>query len=323
MAKPRIFISSTYYDLRHIRNDLERFVKELGYEPILSERGQIAYGKNEPLEQYCYREINNCDILINIVGGTYGSASSRNPYSVSQIELKTAYELHKQIYIFVERSVHVEYRTYLKNENNKEFSPQYVSDIKIYEFLKEVYNYPSNNTIAEFDSVDEIIKYLREQWAGLFQRFLQDDSRREEYKISSNLKATVETLSKIIEYTTRERDETIRNSILSYHPIFTQISDATRIPIRIFFTNKKELDALLRIFGYEELENENNDNSEITYERQDSSEIVKILISKDVFDDGNNLKPIKNKELDRIFIEVIRDEVNGDLEGINLDDLPF
>ena len=62
MAKPRIFISSTYYDLRHIRNDLERFVKELGYEPILSERGQIAYGKTEPLEQYCYREINKIHI---------------------------------------------------------------------------------------------------------------------------------------------------------------------------------------------------------------------------------------------------------------------
>ena len=65
MARPRVFLSSTYYDLRHIRNDLERFVKELGYEPILSERGHIPYGKDEALEQYCYREISNCDILVN------------------------------------------------------------------------------------------------------------------------------------------------------------------------------------------------------------------------------------------------------------------
>ncbi len=35
MAKPRVFISSTYYDLRHIRNDLDGFIKELGYEPTI------------------------------------------------------------------------------------------------------------------------------------------------------------------------------------------------------------------------------------------------------------------------------------------------
>ena len=26
MAKPRIFVSSTFYDLRHVRNDLENFI---------------------------------------------------------------------------------------------------------------------------------------------------------------------------------------------------------------------------------------------------------------------------------------------------------
>jgi hypothetical protein len=29
MAKPRVFISSTFYDLRHLRADLERFIKEM------------------------------------------------------------------------------------------------------------------------------------------------------------------------------------------------------------------------------------------------------------------------------------------------------
>jgi hypothetical protein len=37
MAKPRIFVSSTFYDLRQIRSDLERFIKEIGYEPVLNE----------------------------------------------------------------------------------------------------------------------------------------------------------------------------------------------------------------------------------------------------------------------------------------------
>ena len=324
MARPRVFISSTYYDLKYIRNDLERFVKELGYDPVLSERGHIPYGKDETLEQYCYREINNCDILVHIVGGNYGSPSQKGPYSVSQQELKTAHELHKQIYIFVEKPVHIEYKTYLKNEENENFIPQYVNDIRVYKFLKEIYDYPSNNTIAEFDSVNDIILYLREQWAGLFQRFLQDESRKEEYKISSNLKATVQTLSKLIEYITRERDETMKHIILSYHPIFTQLAEETNIPIRIFFTNRKELDILLTKFGYSKIEDQEKDSTccDLMYERQESNTKEKLKISGDVFDEHGNLVPVEHGEWDRAFIEIATEEID-DFGDINLDDLPF
>jgi hypothetical protein len=36
MAKPRVFVSSTYYDLKHLRSAIEAFIDSLGYEPILS-----------------------------------------------------------------------------------------------------------------------------------------------------------------------------------------------------------------------------------------------------------------------------------------------
>jgi uncharacterized protein DUF4062 len=238
MAKPRVFLSSTFYDLRHVRSDLERFIRELGYEPVLSERGQVPYGKQEALEQYCYREINNCDIVVSIVGGRYGSASAERPYSISQIEIKTAHELHKQVYIFVEKSVLVEYRTWLRNESNLDFKAQYVDDIRIYTFLKEIHSYLSNNVISDFDSVAEMIDFLRLQWAGLFQRFLQEESRREDYKISSNLRATAEMLTKVVEYMTTERDETVKTLLVHNHPVFAQLADSAQIPIRVQFLTK-------------------------------------------------------------------------------------
>lgn len=34
MAKPRIFISSTFYDLRQVRSDLDTFIENIGYEPL-------------------------------------------------------------------------------------------------------------------------------------------------------------------------------------------------------------------------------------------------------------------------------------------------
>ena len=37
MARPRVFISSTFYDLQHIRTSLEGFVERLGFEAVLSD----------------------------------------------------------------------------------------------------------------------------------------------------------------------------------------------------------------------------------------------------------------------------------------------
>jgi hypothetical protein len=73
MARPRVFLSSTFYDLRQIRADLERFIKQLGYEPILHERGKVPYGSEKKLEHYCYKELRD--------GGTIhrlGSTTSKD-----------------------------------------------------------------------------------------------------------------------------------------------------------------------------------------------------------------------------------------------------
>jgi hypothetical protein len=37
LAIPRVFVSSTFYDLRYIRENLRIFIKNMGFEPILSE----------------------------------------------------------------------------------------------------------------------------------------------------------------------------------------------------------------------------------------------------------------------------------------------
>ena len=121
MAHPRVFISSTYYDLKNVRADLERYIKDRGFDPVLNERGQIPYGNEEKLEEYCYREIENCDILVSIIGGRHGSSSSHDPYSISQKELKTAIDLGRPVYIFVEKSVLAEYKTYEKNKETNRY----------------------------------------------------------------------------------------------------------------------------------------------------------------------------------------------------------
>lgn len=176
MAKPRIFISSTFYDLRQIRSDIDLFIEGLGYEPIRNEEGDIPYGKEDALEEYCYKEIKSVDILISIIGGRFGSESKRENSSISQTELKTAIKENKQIYVFVEKNVLSEYETYLLNKENS-INYKFVDNVKIYQFIEEIKNLKVNNNIKGFETASDITRYLKEQFAGLFQRFLEEQTK--------------------------------------------------------------------------------------------------------------------------------------------------
>jgi hypothetical protein len=90
MARPKVFVSSTYYDLKHIRNSLNVFIEGLGYEPVLYEQGDIPFHHDAPLDISCYEEIESCHILVFIIGGRYGS-------STSDTELAAGTELYNSI----------------------------------------------------------------------------------------------------------------------------------------------------------------------------------------------------------------------------------
>lgn len=73
MAAPRVFISSTYYDLKHVRNDIGDFIRSLGYTPVMHDRGGVAYTQTDTIENSCYSELTTCDIVICIIGNHFGT----------------------------------------------------------------------------------------------------------------------------------------------------------------------------------------------------------------------------------------------------------
>jgi hypothetical protein len=194
MARPRIFISSTFYDLRQVREDLHRTIRELGYEPIRHETGEIAYSESEKLEAAAYREVDLCDVLVSVIGGKYGTSSATNPEaSISQTELRRALERGVQVFIFVEKAVHSEYRTYKLNKDVKGVNYSSVDNVKIFEFLEELHKLPQNNAMASFEVAQDISNYLRDQFAGLFHQFLQDQKRAVEMRVLEEMNATART----------------------------------------------------------------------------------------------------------------------------------
>lgn len=190
MAKPRVFISSTYYDLKYIRSGLEQFIDELGYEPVLFESGHIPFEHAESLDVSCYKEIESCHILVLIIGGRYGSKNSisgqnKNPdtkefftfyNSITQSEYEKAKKENIPIYIFVEKSVYAEYETYKENKENITIKYAHVDNIGVFKLLDAIGLEKRNNLTRTFESLSDITLWLKEQWAGLFASYLSKSS---------------------------------------------------------------------------------------------------------------------------------------------------
>ena len=183
MAAPRVFVSSTYYDLRHVRDDIEIFLKGLGYVPVMHDKGNVTYTQGDvSLEQACYNELATCDIVVCIIGGKFGTQSSGSDFSITMEELQEAIHRRKIIYIYILKDVHAENYTYIANKDTGSFNPYHVDDIRIHEFIEKIKNVLKNAPILPFESVSDITSNLRQQFAGMFQHLLTKEATATETK---------------------------------------------------------------------------------------------------------------------------------------------
>lgn len=216
MAKPRVFISSTYYDLKHIRNSLEAFIDTLGYDAVLFESGDIPFQHDQPIDESCYGEIQNCHMLVLIIGGRYGSPTSdarklkakdldaayERYNSITRKEYETARDRDIPIFIFVEKNVMAEYQTYKDNRDNAFIKYAHVDSVNIYRLLDDILSQRRNNFIRDFEKFDDISTWLRDQWSGLFADFLTRQSTVTSLKDLSAQVAELSGVSTVLkEYT--------------------------------------------------------------------------------------------------------------------------
>lgn len=175
MAVPKVFISSTCYDLRYIRENLKYFISNMGYESILSEDGDVFYNPDEHTHDACLNEVKNCQIFVLIIGGRYGGKYSKGEKSITNKEYEEAISLKIPIFTLVERSVLSEHFVYQKNKKNPDAGKivyPSVDDVKIFEFIDQVRKNDYNNAIYPFTDFRDIERYLKKQWAGMMYNFL-------------------------------------------------------------------------------------------------------------------------------------------------------
>ena len=313
MSKPRVFISSTFYDLRLVRLELDKFLRVLGYEPVRNETGDIPYGKAESLETYCYKEIDNVDLLISIIGSRFGTPSEGDKArSISNVELRTALKENKHVFIFIEKNVFIEYETYLLNKD-KDIEYKYVDNPNIYRFIEEIKALPNNNNIKEFETADDITSYLREQFAGLMKQYFIDEQKYRETSIIKDINTTADTLKKLVDYiqnTNQDKQEGLKEIIKTSHPIIKTLKELLHISYKFYIENYDDLKNLLKARGFRRVAGDT-----VVFEKTDNSQNEKhtFTIKGKIFDDDDNLIYFKPEEWNDDMITLVSESLIDDL----------
>lgn len=205
MAVPRIFVSSTCYDLKEIRFQLRNFIHDFGYEAVNSEFGDIFFDYKKHVQESCKMEISKCNMFILIIGNVYGSfyydqIDKKEPDSVTLQEFKEALELNIPKHIFINKFVEYDYQNYCRtwekrlrkliaeqvvnpsdalsvHKAEEEYKHTYPfpqeSYKHLFKFIDLIYN--TGNAVITYENFDDIKSNLRKQWAGVMYEFLTQD----------------------------------------------------------------------------------------------------------------------------------------------------
>lgn len=180
MAQPRVFISSTCYDLEEIREQIDFFLTEYQFETILSEKGDVFFDYSIHTHDSCLREVTNCDYFILIIGGRFGGKYIQDPSkSIVNAEYETALSNNIPIITFIKQSVYNEHLTYVHNKDKNIHyhsidKQEYASNI--FEFINSVRLRLTNNQIHPFSTGNQIKNILKKQFASMIYTYPKNNN---------------------------------------------------------------------------------------------------------------------------------------------------
>jgi hypothetical protein len=165
--KPNIFISSTINDLTHLRDSIRDLISELGYNPIMSEYGDIGYLPSESAEDSCYLAMKDCQMSLMIIGKRYGSISE-NGLSITHNEFRTARERKIPVIFLVNEEVLSFKRVFEANSKGNEMNfPGMENPSSIFELIREFSESKYNNGLIPYTNVQSAKKNLKQQLAHI------------------------------------------------------------------------------------------------------------------------------------------------------------
>ncbi len=180
-----IFISSTDYNLKDFRAELSRFLKDLGYKPILSSADGFPDNspKLQPWES-CIPVLDKSFVMILVIDGRYSTAlewpNLKNIFGDRKVspthgEYLFAHNQHKRMLVFIRKEVVTFYQSYrklckeLKGVDESEIKkildkilPDYI-DYETLKFVHEVKTTTPIPWINEFNDITEVKEQVQKK----------------------------------------------------------------------------------------------------------------------------------------------------------------
>jgi hypothetical protein len=184
MSKPRIFISSTCFDLRDARARLTEFLQGFGFEVLNSQTPSFAVTPKTSAVNACLDQVDLADYLILIIGNRSGTV--REGVTVTNAEYNRAMERGIPVIPFVQRTIFDSLPIYKDNPLG-DFTAV-VDNVRIFDFIEVIASGKQDNWLHPFESVTDIEERLRAQFAYYLFLYSQRLGRAEDHDAAKVLK---------------------------------------------------------------------------------------------------------------------------------------
>tara|TARA_B100000949_G_C14241865_1_gene433932 strand:+ start:157 stop:1215 length:1059 start_codon:yes stop_codon:yes gene_type:complete len=221
MAKPRIFISSTCYDLNDIRSELTDFLQKYNFEVLNSQLKNFGVTPGKHSHTACLEQVENADFFIVIIGGRRGGTFIGSEKSITNEEYSLAVKKGVPIIVFVNQRVNEILPLYKKNATLN-FS-DVVEDKRVFHFIEYIKASSEDNWIFQFQNVNDIKDTIKAQLAYYLFLFSQNckKSTSKEKSVDSSKLAFVQFPSNMNGLSEKDFDQeqetVLRNGMRELH----------------------------------------------------------------------------------------------------------
>lgn len=182
--RPRVFVSSTFYDLKQLRASLRETIEGFGFEPLLSELPPFPIDPDLETVEACRKVVaDHADLFVLIVGARYGSVTDQGR-SVTNLEYLEARAKRIPTYVFVDKAVLTMLQVWKQNPNG-DYSG-IVDSTKLFEFVDSLYS-TGETWVFPFETAADIKTVLLFQWPRLIQESLALRRRFQSARLSAGL----------------------------------------------------------------------------------------------------------------------------------------
>jgi hypothetical protein len=150
MAKPRVFISSTCFELNDVRSELTEFLENYNFEVLNSQLKNFGVTPRKHSHSACLDQVNNSDYLILIIGTRRGGTFIGSELSITNEEYNLAAKKDIPTIAFVNRRVEEAIPLYKKNPR-ADFSTV-VDDKRVFDFIEIIKSNAEDNWLHPFSN---------------------------------------------------------------------------------------------------------------------------------------------------------------------------